>query len=108
MLWNRLLLGLILLLNLFFLYSIVLSDQGIFSYLELRRRNEEMTKRIEELRSKTVELSREIRLLESDNGYIQKMIRQQMNFVRQRDILYVFPQAGGVNTPGVTPDEEQD
>lgn len=107
MLWNRLLLGLIFLLNLFLLYSIVLSDQGIFSYLELRKRNEEMAIRIEELHDKTVELSREIRLLESDSGYIQKVIRQQMNFVKQRDVLYVFPQAGETTIPGVVPDEEQ-
>ncbi len=97
--------GLILLLNLFFLYSILVSDQGIFGYLELRRRREAMEQRIEDLREKTVELSREIRLLESDSDYIEKMIREQMNFVKKQETLYVFPRAEEANPPGASPNE---
>jgi len=108
MLWNRLLLGLIILLNVLFLYRILLSDQGIFGYLELRRRNTEMQERIEELQKKTVHLSNEIRLLQSDSGYIEKMIREQMNLVKENEVLYDFSGLADHDAPGAGPDEEQD
>ncbi len=107
MLWNRLLLGLIILLNVLFLYRILLSDQGIFGYLELRRRNTEMQERIEELQKKTVHLSNEIRLLQSDSGYIEKMIREQMNLVKENEVLYDFSDVPDHDAPGAGPDEEQ-
>ncbi len=107
MLWNRILLGLIILLNLLFLYRIVLSDQGIFGYLELRKRNGDLERRIEELQQKTVLLSDEIRLLQSDSGYIEKMIREQMNLVRENEVLYDFSVATDEDLTGAGPDEEQ-
>lgn len=108
MLWNRLLLGLIILLNLLFLYRIMLSEQGIFGYLELRKHNAQMQRRIEELQKKTVHLSNEIRLLQSDSDYIEKMIREQMNLVRDGEVLYDFSGTTDLDSTGAGPDEEQD
>ncbi len=108
MLWNRLLLGLIAVLNILFLYRILLSDQGIFGYLDLRKRNHALEQRIDELHTKTMQLSEEIRLLQSDSGFIEKMIREQLNFVKENEVLYDF---SGVTpsapSPGADPDEEQ-
>lgn len=106
MVWNRLLLGLIILLNLLFLYRILLSDQGLFGYLEMRKRYGEMERRIEELQSKTQTLSQDIRLLQEDSGYIEKMIREQMNLVKDNEILYDFSGIVEENAAGAGPDEE--
>ena len=35
-------------------------------------------------------LSREIRLLKTDPAYVEKVIRQRLNYVRKNEILYLF------------------
>ena len=46
-------------------------------------------------------LSREIRLLQSDEKYVEKMIRQRLNFVRSNEILYLFTE--DANARGALP-----
>lgn len=72
-------------------YALLWSDTGLLAYNELKRRHAELTSRLEELDEQSVELSSEIRLLKSDRKYIEKKIREQMNFLRQDEILYIFP-----------------
>ena len=42
---------------------------------------------------KLADLSREIRLLQTDDSYVEKMIRQRLNYVRKNEILYLFDEA---------------
>ena len=88
-------LGLLAALNLFLFCRLLWSDQGLFAYLDLKARHADIDYRVEELHKKSLELSQEIRLLKSDRPYIEKMIRQQMNFIKNDEILYVFPETAG-------------
>ena len=42
-------------------------------------------------------LSREIRLLQTDSAYMERAIRQRLNFVRDNEIIYVFDLKGSAN-----------
>ncbi len=94
MAFNRVLLGLVVVLNLFLLGRLLFSDQGLFAYFDLKSRYIELEERIDRLDKRNLELSREIRLLQSDKAYLEKMVRQQMHFVREDEILYMFPEDG--------------
>ena len=38
-------------------------------------------------------LSREIRLLQTDDSYMEKMIRERLHYLRDNEILYLFDDA---------------
>ena len=81
--------------NLFLLFRMVWSDQGVFAYLELKNRYEALQSRIDSVDSRSLDLSQEIRRLKSDKAYQEKIIRERMNFVKQDEILYIFPEENG-------------
>lgn len=92
MIYNRILLVVLLLLNCFLAYRLLVSDQGLFAYLDLKKRYTVLEERIADIDQRNLELSQEIRLLKSDRFSVEKILRQQMNFVKDDEILYVFPE----------------
>lgn len=86
-----LLVALLLIINLFLLFRLIWSDQGVFAYLELKNRYEALQTKIEGVDSQSLDLSQEIRRLKSDPGYQEKVVRERMNFVKKDEILYIFP-----------------
>ncbi len=86
------LVGLLLVINLFLLFRLIWSDQGFFAYLELKSRYETLQARINDVDAQSLDLSQEIRRLKSDKGYQEKVVRERMNFVKKDEILYIFPE----------------
>lgn len=108
MFWKRALLGFLVILNLFLLGRMLISNQGLFSYRELKAEHETLEQQLSELREKNLALSQEIRLLQSNPEYIEKVIRQRMNFVKDNEILYIFPDTLKEGRAGAVPDEGKD
>lgn len=94
---RRFVLALSLALNLVLVYNLIWGNSGAIAYKELRSRCDALEKRIARIADSNLALSKEIRLLQSDEKYIEKMIRNRLNFVRNNEILYIFP--------GLEPDE---
>ena len=85
------LVALLLAINLILLFRLVWSDQGVFAYLELRERYEVLQQKVEAVDAVSLDLSQEIRKLKSDRGYQEKVVRERMNFVKNDELLYIFP-----------------
>ena len=85
------LLALLLVINLFLVIRLIWSDQGVFAYLELKSRYDALQQKIDEVDSRSLDLSQEIRKLKSDKGYQEKVVRERMNFVKKDELLYIFP-----------------
>jgi len=85
------LVALLLIINLFLLFRLIWSDQGVFAYLELKSRYEVLQSKIDGVDGKSLDLSQEIRRLKSDSAYQEKIVRERMNFVKKDEILYIFP-----------------
>ena len=85
------LVALLLFINLFLLFRLIWSDQGVFTYLELKNRYEALQNRIDDVEGRSLNLSQEIRRLKADKAYQEKVIRERMNFVKKDEILYIFP-----------------
>ncbi len=86
-----LLVALLLFINLFLLFRLIWSDQGVFTYLELRNRYTALEEKINAVDAESLNLSQEIRRLKSDKTYQEKVVRERMNFVKKDEILYIFP-----------------
>ncbi len=108
MLGRRILLGVLVVLNIILLIRLAVSDQGLFGYLDLDERVDSLQKKIEKTDDRSLELSREIRRLKTDRSYQEKVIRSRMNYVKDNEILYIFPDERENNSPGVSSDAKQD
>ncbi|ADU62841.1 MAG: septum formation initiator family protein [Pseudodesulfovibrio sp.] len=101
-----LIVALLVFINLFLLFRLIWSDQGVFAYLELKSRYELLQTRIDAVDGKSLDLSQEIRRLKSDTTYQEKIIRERMNFVKKDEILYIFPDETA-NQPGERTDVQE-
>ncbi|WP_031485218.1 FtsB family cell division protein [Maridesulfovibrio frigidus] len=107
MLRRRFLLGLLVLINLVLILRLGFSEQGVFGYLDLDKKVLELEQKIEKADSRTLELSREIRRLKSDRTYQEKIIRSRMNYVKENELLYIFPDKVKLQKQGATADAKQ-
>lgn len=64
---------------------------GILEYTELKRQYGELREHIADLDAQNLALSHDIRLLQSDDQYMEKMVRQKLRYLRDNEIVYLFP-----------------
>lgn len=88
--WKAIILALALLVNLTLFYRLIWGTQSLLVYKDLRDRHAELTSELERYDALNAALSQEIRLLQTDNNYVEKAVRQRLNFVRDNEILYLF------------------
>lgn len=88
--WKTIILGLAVLVNLTLIYRLVWGTQSLLVYKEMRDRNAELTSELARYDTLNAALSQEIRLLQTDDRYVERAVRQRLNFVRDNEILYLF------------------
>jgi len=93
MFWRTFILVVLGLLNMVLFVRMVWGPTGLIEYRELKHQYAELEKQIAGLDTENLSLSREIRLLQSDNQYMEKVIRQRLHFVRDNEVLYLFGEA---------------
>lgn len=107
MLWRRTLLSILIAVNLILLYRLVWGENGWFAYRELKAKYDTLSHELEEVRARGLELSREIRQLKTNPQAQEKAVRDRLNFVREDEILYIFPKETDKSS-GEDADEQQD
>ena len=105
MLGRRIVLGGSLTLNLVLLFSLVWGERGIIEYKRLYEQCKTLEERIAGVEEQNISLSREIRLLQSDEKYVEKVIRNRLHFIRDNEIRYIFPDGPEAESSGVLPNE---
>jgi cell division protein FtsB len=89
--YRYLLFGLSAALNLLLVWALVWGDNGLVAHENLEREYTVLDGQIKALYAKNISLSREIKLLQTDSKYMEYIIRKRLNFVKDNEILYVFP-----------------
>jgi len=105
MFWKVFLITALGVLNVVLFYRMVWSPYGILVYHKLRQEHVQLEAQVRELDEHNLALSREIRLLRSDDSYVEKMIRQRLHYVKDNEILYLFNDAQFSSKAGATADE---
>jgi cell division protein FtsB len=70
------------------LLSLLLSDMGIFTLIDLHRTRSELQQEITDLREKNAALSGQVQALRSDPVYIEALARDQLGMVRPGEQVY--------------------
>jgi cell division protein FtsB len=74
----------------YFLFSFIFGDAGLFSYFKIQKTQGRLNHEIEELRGKNAELKKQIELLRSDPHYIEQIARDQLGLVKDGETIYQF------------------
>ena len=106
--WQRIFVGFSLAINAILVYSLIWGGQGLSAYRNLKEQHKLLENRIQELDTQTLALSREIRLLRTDPKYQEMVIRNRFNFVKDNEILYIFPDSGNTAKTGAGQHEAKD
>ncbi|EPR42223.1 Septum formation initiator [Desulfovibrio sp. X2] len=95
--------------NVTLLGLVFIGNQGLFAYRDMRARYEDLAAKLKSVDQRSLELSQDIRLLKSDREHMERAVRAQTNFVRDNEILYLFPEqdrASAGDTAGAQIDEK--
>lgn len=76
-------------LNLFMAYNLFLDPQGLQDYLQRKELQRELQQELEQTQKKNMQLSQKIRLLQNDSLYLEKVVRSELHFVQDGEVLYV-------------------
>lgn len=87
---RRIVLAFLIFLNIFLAYRLFLGDTGLQAYLELKNKYAEMDETMKATEKASMDLSREIRMLKSNDEYLADTIRKRMNYVENNELLYLF------------------
>lgn len=91
--WKSAILVVALLINFTLAYRLLWGDQSISAWRDLKAIQVSLAADLQSLDKRRTDLSREIRLLQTDGEYVEKVIRQRLNYVRSNEILYLFDPA---------------
>lgn len=106
MLWRVLLLVVVGLFDLALFGKMVWGPGGIGEYRDLRNQYSSLQARISDLDAQNMALSRDIRLLQSDDKYVEKMVRQKLRYLRDNEIVYLFPVKAEVHNGATSNDSK--
>ena len=102
MVWKTGILAIALLINFTLGIRLFLGPQSLSNYRHLKKQQGALQADLAVQDGMNAALSREIRLLQSDGRYLEKKIRQRLNYVKENEILYLFTGGQDVNTMGAT------
>jgi cell division protein FtsB len=70
------------------LLSLLLSDMGVFTLLDLHRTRRDLKEEIADLKEKNAALTDQVHALRSDPVYIEALAREELGMVRPGDHVY--------------------
>lgn len=97
--WRFTILALALFMNITLAVRLMWGDQSVREWRNLKGLQSALFEELTGLDKRMAELSQEIRLLQTDPAYMEKVIRQRLNYVRSDEILYLFDDAGEEDSP---------
>ena len=89
--WKKLLFAFSVALNLVLVGYLLFSSNGWHHYSSLKSDTQQFRAKLASLEDEAYALSHEIRLLQNDTGYIEKIIRKRLGFVRPNEVIYIYP-----------------
>ena len=88
----RLLVGFLLVLNVILLYAIVFSSHGLAGYKNQNEQVKELEDKILKLKQDNQKLFEMIQALKTDPKAQEKLVRQELGWVRENEVILEFPE----------------
>ncbi len=98
--WRTCILVLLGIVNIALFYRMIWGGSGVLAFNELRKDYRSLELEVAAVDAQNLQLSRDIRLLKSNDAYVEKMVRQRLHYVRENEILYLFTDKDDKPTQG--------
>ena len=76
--------------NMVLFFHMLWGEGGIMAYRDLKHTYQALEQEIASVDKENLALSREIRLLQTDKQYVEKVVRERLHYVRENELLYLF------------------
>lgn len=76
--------------NLIFVFKFFDSQTGLPAYKDLKSKIASIKVHIEEVEGKNRQLSAEIRAIKKNNKYVERLIKRDLFYVFENEIMYIF------------------
>lgn len=76
-------------LNLYMAYTFFLGQQGLQDFVQRKALKKELQQELQKTQDTNMQLSQKIRLLQNDSLYLEKVVRSELHFVQDNEVLYV-------------------
>lgn len=86
---SKILLFALCLVNIFMVFKIFDEASGIPAYKDLRLKIEGVQASIDDIDAQNRQLSSEIRVLKRDEKYVQRLIKRELCYVADNEIMYI-------------------
>ena len=86
---SKILLFALCLVNIFMVFKIFDEESGIPAYKDLRLKIEGVQASIDDIDAQNRQLSSEIRVLKRDEKYVQRLIKRELCYVAENEIMYI-------------------
>ncbi|HCU69983.1 MAG TPA: hypothetical protein DGF30_12380 [Desulfomicrobium sp.] len=86
---SKILLFALCLVNIFMVFKIFDEESGIPAYKDLRLKIEGVQASIDDIDAQNRQLSSEIRVLKRDEKYVQRLIKRELCYVADNEIMYI-------------------
>ncbi|KAF5050068.1 Septum formation initiator [anaerobic digester metagenome] len=86
---SKILLFALCLVNIFMVFKIFDEESGIPAYKDLRLKIEGVQATIDDIDAQNRQLSSEIRVLKRDEKYVQRLIKRELCYVADNEIMYI-------------------
>lgn len=77
-------------LNITMFYKLFDSQSGIPAYRELYAKIDEIKEKISQVDARNRQLSSEIRVLKKDHKYVERLIKRELYFVSDNELMYIL------------------
>lgn len=77
-------------LNVVLALKLFTGEKSLVVYDDMVAKRDAAQARVTHIEERQREVSREIRLLKSDRPYLERVVRNDLNYVKEDEILYVF------------------
>lgn len=77
-------------LNIIMLYKFFDAQSGLPAYRELQAKTAEIKEKIEQVETTNRQRSSEIRVLKKDHKYVERLIKRELYFVADNEIMYIL------------------
>lgn len=95
MLWRVSILLVLGIINVALFFKTLWGPTGIMEFRHLKDQYAQLQEKIASLDAENAAISRDIRLMQSDSKYVEKMVRQKLHYVRDNELVYIFTNPAG-------------
>jgi len=87
---KKMVLGLVLILTLYGLWSLVMGEMGMIKYYRMRAQERSLRTEIVHLKRDNLRLMQEVRSLKADPAYLERLARDMIGLARPGEVVYYY------------------